>query len=104
MASSAASQADAVITFNSSFFAQIVDIDWGAITLVATDPSYQGLAAAGAGKFGNKTFIASNLVDPGELTVLINFNPDTLPPIGSAAETITLAMSNSSSQATWAGS
>lgn len=103
MASSAASLSKGSITFSSGFFAQILDWDWDEITREAIETSHQGIAAAGAGKFGNKTFIPSFLVNPGKLKVKLHFNPDTLPPIGSAAETITLAIGDSSSQASWAG-
>ena len=80
----------ASITFDSGFFAQILDISWGGIGRVSVETSHMGVAAAGAGKFGNKEFIAGELVDPGEVTVELNFNPITDPPIGSAAETFTL--------------
>ncbi len=104
MATSAASQAMAAITFQSGFFAQIQDWDWDGIERAAIETSHQGLSLAGWGKFGNKTFIPSKLNGPGTLTVNINFNPDTLPPIEGAAETVTLTIGDSSTRATWAGS
>lgn len=104
MATSAASVSKATITFSSGFAAQIIDWSWDGIERAAIDTSHQGLALAGSGKFGNKTFIPSRLNDPGSITVNLNFNPDTLPPIEGAAETFTLAVGDSSTQATWAGS
>lgn len=104
MATSAASQAMAAITFSSGFFAQIIDWDWDGIERKAIDTSHQGLSLAGTGKFGNMTRIPSKLNSPGTLTVNLSFNPDTLPPIESAAETVTLTIGDSSTRATWAGS
>lgn len=63
-----------------------------------------GTAAAGAGKFGSRTFIAGDLSDAGELEVEIHFNPDTRPPIEGAAETVTVTIPGSTTPATWAGS
>jgi len=103
MATSAASQSLGSITFNSGFFAQITDLNWSGIKREAIETSHQGLALAGAGKFGNKTFIASKLNDPGEMKVSGNFNPDTLVPIEATAETITVSIGDSSTKANWTG-
>jgi len=105
MASSAASNGwGSSITFSSGFFAQITRISWSGIQRVAIPTSHMGTAAAGAGIFGNATFIVGKIVDPGELTVEMSFNPDTLPPIASAAESTTVTMGDSSTPATWVGS
>lgn len=103
MATSAASQSKAVITFSSSFFAQIVELGWSGLTREAIDTSHQALTAA---QLGNKTFIGSKFVDPGELSVTLNFNPDTTVPMqgATAAETVTVAIGDSSTQASWAAS
>ncbi len=104
MATSSHSQALGVITYSTSFLAEILNIDWSGIKREALDCTNMGVAAAGGGKFGNKLFIPSFYVDPGELSVEIQFQPDTLPPIASAAETVTVKLGNSSTQASWAGS
>ena len=104
MATSAASQAKGAITFSSSFFAQITSLNWSGISREAFDTSHMGLSLAGSGKFGNMTKIPSKLNDPGKLEVEFNFNPDTLPPIEGAAETVTVTIGDSSTPATWAGS
>jgi hypothetical protein len=104
MATSAASITKGVITFETGFFAQITNIEWDGIERESVPTSHMGTAAAGANKFGNMTFIPSDLVDPGTLTVDFNFNPDTLPPIASAAATCTVAIGDSATQATWAAS
>ena len=78
------------ITFSSGFMAEVDDVQWTGISRTAIDSSHMGTAVAGAGKFGNMTFIPGRLVNPGELKVTIHYNPDTLPPIASASETVTV--------------
>lgn len=103
-ATSAASQARGILTFSSGFAAQIIEWDWDDITREFFDTSHQGLAAAGAGKFGNKTKIPSILVNPGTLKLKLNFNPDTLPPIAGSMETVTLKMGDGTTPAQYSGS
>src|SRR5258708_30868457 len=104
MATSSDSQTKGVITFSSGFFAEILNIDWSGIKREILDVTNMGVAAAAGGTFGNKINIPSIYIDPGELSVEIQFNPDTLPPIASAAETVTVKMGNAATQATWVGS
>jgi len=59
------------------------------------------LAAAGSGKFGNLPKVPGDVVDPGELEVQFNFNPDTLPPLEGSAESCTITFDEG---ATWSGS
>jgi|CXWL01.1.fsa_nt_gi hypothetical protein len=92
------------ITFQSGFFAQITDVQWSGISRPSIKTSHMGTAAPSAGTFGNDTFIPGDLSDPGELQVEGHFNPDTLPPIDSAAATCTVTIPGSSTPATWAGS
>ena len=103
MATSAASQSKGVITFSSSFFAQIIDLSWSGLAREAIDTSHQALTAA---QLGNKTFIGSKFVDPGELQVTGNFTIDTTVPMqgATAAETVTVAVGDSSTQGSWAAS
>lgn len=91
----------------SSFTSELTDVDWSGITREAIETSHQGTAEAGAGKFGNKTYIPGDLSDPGELTMTIHFDPDQEPPIDQPAETITLTWpkaSGDTTAATWAAS
>jgi len=90
----------ASITFSSSFFAQVTNISWSGISRPAIDASHMGIAAAAAGKFGNKLFLAGELVDPGELSVDMHFNPILDPPIASAAEPTTLTFPKFGSDST----
>lgn len=90
----------ATIAFATGFFAQITDINWSGISRPAIDTSHMGISASGAGKFGEKTFMPGDLVDPGELTVEMHFNPITDPPIGDATETMTLTFPTFSGDST----
>lgn len=96
------------ITFaTSSFTAEITNIEWGGIERESIDTTNLSAAAPGANDFGNRTFIPSALADPGELTLEIHFNPDTLPPVHLVAETITVTfplVSGDTTAAKWAGS
>jgi hypothetical protein len=97
----------ASVTFSSGFFAEIANLDWSGITREAIETSHMGTAAPSAGEFGNKTFIPGDLSDPGSLDVELHFNPDTIPPIDGAAETVTLqfaASDGDTTGASWAGS
>lgn len=85
----------------SSFSAEVTNIDWGGIERESIDTTHLGTAEAGAGAIANKTYIPSDMTDPGEITMDIHFNPDTEPPINASdvAETITVTFA---SGATWA--
>jgi hypothetical protein len=94
----------ASITFSSGYFAQITNITWSGVTRPSIKTSHMGTAAAGAGVFGNDTFMPGDLSDPGELVVECHYNPDTRPPIDAAAATCTVTIPGSTTPATWAGS
>ena len=105
MASAAANVSTGLtITFASSFFLQITNVDWSGISRPSIKTSHMGTAAPAGGTFGNDTFIPGDLSDPGSLEVEFNFNPDTLPPIDSAAATCTVTIPGSATPAAWAGS
>lgn len=82
------------ITFSSSFFAEILEVTGPSASRVSIQTSHMGTV-------GNHTFTPGDLVDWGELSVSIAFNPVTDPPIGSAPETVTITWPNSGT-ATWA--
>jgi len=72
------------ITFETSgFTAQILDVTPPGMSRESIDVTHQGTT-------GQKIFTPGDLYDPGELSFDIHFNPDTTPPVGSAAETITI--------------
>jgi hypothetical protein len=89
------------ITFDSGFFAQITKVDWSGIKRKAIETSHMGQTATPGGKAGNATFTQGKISDPGEMKVEIHYNPDTVPPIDSAAETVTVTFP---SGCTWAAS
>lgn len=73
------------ITFSSSFFTNITNVDWSGITRDAVPTSSASTA-------GGKSYIPSNLYDPGEITVEGRFDntANFTTPIAGAAETITV--------------
>lgn len=101
-ASSPASQARGVITFQTGFLATLLDFSWDNAKRESLDTTTMAQAAPGAGKFGNKTSIPSNLSDPGELTCEIQHNHDTKPPLDAAPETVTVKAGDATTQAAWA--
>ena len=105
MATSSHSQALGSITFSTGFFAEILDISHGGIKRDKIDCTNMATATTTTSTtLGNKIAIPSAYVDPGELTVEIQFNPDTKPPIDSAAASCTVKLGNAATQAQWAGS
>lgn len=65
----------------SNFTAQITDVTPPGSSRAALDTSHQGTDT-------DRTFIPEALVDNGELTFTIHFNPDTAPPIDADPEAI----------------
>lgn len=87
------------ITFQSGFCAEILDVSWDGIERNAIDTSHMTTVD------GWMTFLLSDLKDPGELTVELQFDPDESPPITAAAETVTVTFpipAGGSVAATWA--
>lgn len=92
------------ITFGtSSFSCEITDWSYSGATRTAIETTHLGTTAAnGTTQIGTRTFMPNDLVDPGELTVTMHFNPDKYPPIEAAPETITLDFTGAANDATWA--
>ncbi len=65
-----------------NFAMEAISVRWTGVERVMQDTTHLATAAAGAGKFGNRTFKQSVMVDPGSLEGSFHFNPDTRPPIG----------------------
>jgi hypothetical protein len=96
-----------VVFGTSAFSAELLSVDWGGISREAIDVTHMGSGAPGAGVFGNMEFIPNDISDPGELTMEIHFNPDTLPPIDAVAETVTVTFplfAGDTTPADWEGS
>ena len=81
------------VTFDSGFFAEILNVGWDGIERGAVDTTHMLTTD------GWMTFEPSDLKNPGELSVELQFNPDDEPPIDGPAETVTVTFPNS---ATWA--
>lgn len=81
------------ITFGtSSWTSNLLSVGWSGIKRKALDTSYMGttMLTANTTSFGSMTFIPSSLSDPGSLKFKVQFNPDKLPLVDTAAETITV--------------
>ncbi len=81
----------ATIVFGTSgFTAEVMSISIDGIDRESIETTHLGTTVPAANQYGGRTYIPGDLADPGTTTIEINFNPDTLPPIGLAAETITI--------------
>lgn len=89
-----------ILFATSSFSAEIESIGHSGISREAVESTHLGTTNA-------KTFIAPDLYDPGELSLEMNFDPDTFPPIDQPAEVITVTFPTpigGASGASWAAS
>lgn len=82
------------ITFSTGFCAEITDVKVGGLSREAVDVTNFGSAG------GYKEFIPSDLIDSGELEVELIYDTDTAPPIGGAAETVTVTFPLKSGETT----
>ena len=81
----------ASVTFASGFVARLLSLSLDDAAREAIKTTYMGSTAGDdTDNFGGHTYIPGQLSDAGSVTMEIHFNPDTLPPIGSAAETFSI--------------
>lgn len=85
------------ITFPSGYAAKVLSGSWDGIKRVSVETTDLTVAAAGAGKVGNRTFIPGKINDPGELTLNLFFDTNTRPPVGEAAGSYIVTLPNTSS-------
>ena len=78
------------ITFSSGFCAEIISGDGPDLSREPIDTTHMGTTS------GRMTFIPSDLIDGGTLSVEMAYVPATAPPIASAAETVTVTSPDSS--------
>lgn len=91
------------LTFATTSWApQVTSVKHGAITRKAIDTTHHGTGSVATNRIGNASFTPGKISDPGELEIEGHFNPDTIPPIDKAAETVTVGVPGSSTPATWA--
>lgn len=88
-----------IVFGTSGFTAELTEVRWSGIARQALETTHMGTAAAGANKFGNKTFIPAKLSDPGMLAMTVHFNAQTNPPIDAVAETITVTFPKATADA-----
>lgn len=72
------------ITFSTGYFAEIISVDGPDLSRESIDTTHMGTTS------GLMTFIPSDLIDNGTLSVEMAYVPGTAPPISSAAETVTV--------------
>ena len=79
---------------------ELLNVSWSGISRPAIKTTHMSTTAA-AQNFGEDTYIPGDFADPGELTLELNFNPDSTPPVQQAdvAATITVTWNGG---ATWA--
>ena len=82
--------AGVTITFSSGYFARIEDVSYDG-------PERAFVETTHAGTVGGDTFIPITTYDPGEITVLMQFDSAVAPPITAAAEAVVLNLPPSGS-------
>ena len=96
------------ITFGTSgYSANVETVDWSGMEREAFPTTHMGTTLPGANQIGGKTYIPSKFADPGEITLEVQYNPQTNPPLNGAAETITVTwplVSGDSTPASWSAS
>jgi len=78
----------------SAFTAQLTEVTPFAAERESIDTTYLGTTVTPAGDFGAKTYIPADLTEAGELAIKGHYNPDTLPPMESATEVITITFAS----------
>lgn len=78
-----------VISFDSGFLAEILEVTGPSMTRESIPSSHMGTT-------NDHTFLVAKLVDGGELTVSIAYDPSEVPPIHEDPETVTLTFPDSS--------
>jgi len=73
----------------SGFTMEALNARWTGVEREAVDTTHLGTAAAGANTFGNRTFMAGRMVNPGQIEGSFHFTPDDEPPIEDAITTVT---------------
>lgn len=89
------------MTFDSGFLAEILSVNVSGLSRAAIDTTHATSPS------GWMTFLASDLKDPGELSIEIAHDASEVPPINSAAETVTLTHpieAGGNTAGTWAAS
>src|SRR5688572_5397727 len=92
----------ASISFESSAFLQITNIDVSGITRPSIDTTHMtSTPGNGTSTIGGRTFMPGDLADPGTIEVEFHYNPDTTPPIMAVASTLRLTITGATTSAYW---
>jgi hypothetical protein len=85
------------ITYQTGFFAEIIDFNW-------TGMSRESVDTSNFASTGGRTFVPGTLYDGGEVQVEMIFDPETSPlvPLAAAAETVTVTFSDPAPASTMA--
>ena len=82
------------LTFGTSAFsAEVTGVDWTGFNFESVETTHMGTGTA-------RTFMRSDLYDPGEVTIDYNYDPSKTPPITTTSETVTITLPDTT---TWAG-
>lgn len=84
------------ITFPSSYPAKVLSGSWDGIKRESIETTDLSIAAAGSGKFGNRTFIPGRIIDPGEITLELFLDTNTRPPVEESAGSYVITPPNTS--------
>lgn len=89
----------ATLSFTGDWDAEILSLSWDGISREAIDTSHMGTTVA-------RTFIPTDLYDPGELTVEFNLDPDyDIETVMTAtAETVAVVLQDGAGTANWSAS
>jgi len=80
-----------IIAFGTSgFTAEILGVTPYSAERESVETTHLTTAAAGASQIGGKTYIPADITDGGTMSISGHFNPDTVAPLESDAETITI--------------
>jgi len=96
----------AIAFATSSFAAQLTNLDTSGMSRDAIDVSHMGTTLPSALEMGNREFIESDLIDPGELSGTFHFDVGVRPPVNEVLEQITITWPKTPTQAvaaTWVG-
>ena len=97
-----------IVFGTTSFTSNLLSLDWTGIKRKPLESSYMGTTAltSNATQFGSMTFIPGALTDAGSIKFKVQFNPDKIPILDSAAETVTVTFPKGANTtgAKWAGS
>ena len=79
---------------DSTLFAEILSMDWSGIARESIEISHMGTA-------GGTTFIPSDLYDPGELAVELNFAQGSIFEVDAAPNAVVVTVKNGAATNTW---